>query len=180
MSVRRSAGAVGVGMSIALALTGGWAWACTPQPQVVATSAESGQPGRAVMIRGEAVAPAGAVELRWNAVQGPVIGSAVADASGRFSSEVRIPEAAAGVHTILVVAGGNGVGRTPFEVTPTSASPAKKGAAGWADRSAYPASSEGGRFAVGAAVLGAGAAALSSGAAFAALHRRKELASATR
>lgn len=174
MSVRRAVGAAGVGMSVGLAVTGGWAWACTPQPRVVAASAESGPPGKSVVVRGEAVAPAGPIELRWNAVRGPVVAATLADADGRFSSEVRIPEVPPGVHTIFVVAGTTGVGRTPFEVTPSSTSTAPKSTQSWSASPASTSRGEGG-LAVAAGLLGLGAA-LASGAAVAAIQRRKALA----
>lgn len=181
MSRRCAAGVAGLGGAVALMAAAGSAWACTPQARVVAASAESG-PGRsAVVVRGEAVAPAGPVELRWDSVQGPAIGGAVADANGAFSADAHIPDAAPGVHTILVVAQGNGVGRLAFEVTPASVSPAPAGSPSlWAGPAASTstASSGLGGTAVGAGLLGAGAVALSAGAAVAALNRRRVLASA--
>lgn len=161
---------------------GGWAWACTPQARVVAASAESAPAGSTVAVRGEAVRASGAVELRWDGVRGPVIGSAVADAGGRFSAEGMIPDAAPGVHTIVIVGQDKSLGRLPFEVTPSSAATTRDGGIFWPSAQPWESGSprsDGPGFALGAAMLGLGAAGLSAGAAAAVVARRRELAGAT-
>ncbi|HUP68635.1 MAG TPA: hypothetical protein VM142_02350 [Acidimicrobiales bacterium] len=177
MSLRRVGSVAVVGVA-GLVLSGGaLAWACTAQPRVVSTSLESGPPRSPVMVRGEAVAPAGPVELRWDGVRGPVIGTAMADEFRRFEANATIPDSEPGVHAIMVVSGDAGVGRIPFEVTPSSASTATAARSTSPWTAAKSASSGGsgtdGSLLIGAALLGVGAAALSGGAAVAALGRRR-------
>ena len=176
MSLRRVGAAAAVSMAGVALGSGAWAWACTPQPRVLATSAESGPSRSAVTVRGEAVAPAGPVELRWDGVRGPVIGTALADANGHFAAQAAIPDASAGVHAIVVVAQGAGLGRSPFEVTPSSASTASaaRPSSPWsASGTGSPSEPGVGGLLIGAGLLGVGAAVLSGGAAAAVVGRRR-------
>lgn len=177
MSLRRVGSVAVVGVAGMVFTGGAWAWACTVQPRVVSTSAESGPPRSAITVRGEAVAPAGPVELRWDGVRGPVIGTAVADESRRFEARATIPDSDPGIHAIMVVSQDAGVGRIPFEVTPSSASTATAArvSSPWtvAGTDSSGGSGTGGALLVGAGLLGVGAAALSGGAAVAALGRRR-------
>jgi len=111
-------------MLIALSLAS-VAWACTSQPRIFALGSHDAPPGSDVRVSGQAVAPQGAVEVRWNGVEGPVLAQATADANGSFSVVARIPEATPGVYTIIAVAGGTGVARSAFEVTSRPASTAQ-------------------------------------------------------
>lgn len=181
MSPRKVGAAAAVVIAGVVFGWGAWAWACTPQARVLATSAASGPPESEVTVRGEAVSPAGPVELRWNGVRGPVIGTALADAYGRFEAEAAIPAAQPGVHAIIVVSEGAGVGRSPFLVTPSSSGAASvdQTRSPWAVSNASPPVERGTQgLLIGAGVLGLGAAVLSGGAAAAAVGRRRVLVGA--
>lgn len=184
MSLLKVGSVAAAGVAASVLAGGAWAWACTPQPRVVATSAESGPPRGSVTVRGEAVAPSGPVELRWDGVRGPVIATAVADESRRFEAKAIVPDSEPGVHTIMVVSQGVGVGRTPFEVTSSSAStaPAEPRSSPWPAAHNPPSGGQGGigGLVIGAGLLGVGAAALSGGAALATIGRRRVLVGAGR
>lgn len=69
----------------------------------------SAAPGAVVGVEGGGFEP-GAVELRWNGMQGEPLGSAQAGADGRFASEVTVPAGAlAGSYSVVAVQeGGEG------------------------------------------------------------------------
>ncbi len=101
------------------------AWACVPQPLITLSPQASGPAGGRVTVDGLAIE--GAVEIRWDAVDGPLLGKAMGPT---FSAEVTIPEASEGLHAIIVAErrpdGGLGsTGRASYEVT----APARSGEA---------------------------------------------------
>ena len=104
----------------ALCVGGTVAFACTYVPHVYSTSPESGAPGTDVTVTGQAISAKGPVDIRWNGLQGPVLGVAKPDAAGNFSVTVKVPEASPGVYFLVAVAGDSGVARHVFEVTGTA------------------------------------------------------------
>jgi hypothetical protein len=93
------------------------AWACVPQPLITLSPQASGPAGSRVTVDGLAIE--GTVEIRWDAVDGPLLGKAMGPT---FSAEVTIPEASEGLHAIIVAErrpdGGLGsTGRASYEVT---------------------------------------------------------------
>ncbi len=93
------------------------AWACVPQPLITLSPQASGPRGSRVTVDGLAIE--GPVEIRWDAVDGPLLGKAMGPT---FSAEVTIPEASEGLHAIIVAErrpdGGLGsTGRASYEVT---------------------------------------------------------------
>lgn len=103
------------------------AWACTGQPQVVALSTDRAPVGTEVTVIGERV-PTQFVEIRWDSLQGPVIGRGTAT-NGDFAILALVPDAPPGIYYMVVAALPLGypegtppsVTRVSFEVT---ASPA--------------------------------------------------------
>lgn len=162
------------------------AWACTIQAKIVAVTPGTGTERSTVTVRGEGLGQSERgvpVELRWNALNGPVVGTAVADPSGKFSTEVTVPEAAPGVYSLLVVAEGAGLGRTAFEVTPSSAGSAQASSSSMAnawDRGPVGVASPeapgaGLGLTIGAGMLAVGLVALFSGFTVANSRRRRAL-----
>lgn len=124
-----SVGAAFVTIGLGLA---SMAWACTVQPRVFSVAPSSALPGGTATVNGEGVQAGAPVEVRWNALDGAAIGKATADREGRFAVPVTVPNAPAGVHSIVLVAGnaegpfalsttGLGVGRISFQVTSAGA-----------------------------------------------------------
>lgn len=100
-----------------VAIPGSEAWACVPQPLVTVTPKASGPPGTEFTVNGYAIA--GRAEVRWNALDGPLLASADGPV---FSTTVTVPEVAEGLYSVLVLErsadGGLGsTGRASFEVT---------------------------------------------------------------
>lgn len=184
--VKRVVGLLALGVVAVVLGVAGYAWACTPQARIVALSPTAAPVHSALTVRGEALVPMAPVEVRWDGVEGAVIGSGTADASGGFSSVVNVPEAKPGVHVIVaVVRAPRSVyaARTTFEVT-ASAGDAVTTAADSArnpsrfDASERAAASEAESavrtpLVVGAALLAVGGAALLSGFAVATQWRRR-------
>lgn len=93
------------------------AWACVPQPLITLSPMASGTAGTEVTANGYSVN--GRAELRWNALDGPLLATAQGPV---FSAPVKIPPAAPGLYTVLVLERGAsgaiaGTGRAAFEVT---------------------------------------------------------------
>lgn len=93
------------------------AWGCVPQPLITITPQASGPTGSRVTVKAHAIN--GLAEVRWSAVDGPQLGTAMGP---NFAIEITIPEAPAGLYAIIVVErgpdGGLGsTGRAAFEVT---------------------------------------------------------------
>ncbi len=169
-----------MGAGIASVILGGTSvvWACTPQLPFGVTPL-SAAPLSAVTVSGSA--PSGAVEIRWDGVEGPVIGQA--DAGSALAVGVRIPDAAPGMHTIVAVTRGtdgtvSSKGVASFEVTAPGAAPGKAAVASnhWSgdkDATQVVGSTSSGfsHRALGLAFLGTGSAALFG--AFAVVEARK-------
>ncbi|MGH2810920.1 MAG: hypothetical protein ACRDIA_08575, partial [Actinomycetota bacterium] len=90
-----------------------------PQPMVEVLPSSSGPPGTKVKLSGVNFNP-GQVEIRWNAIDGPVIGTG----NGPNFSEATaaVPKVAQGLYVIFLISReeGGAVGntaRTAFEVT---------------------------------------------------------------
>lgn len=121
-----------------LVIPGSQAWACVPQPLVTVTPMASGPPGTEFTVNGYAIA--GRAEVRWNALDGPLLASAEGPV---FSTTAVVPETAEGLYSVLVLERGadgslGSTGRASFEVTPAagSAPPAgDRGAPGTASES---------------------------------------------
>lgn len=93
------------------------AWACVPQPLITLSPTSSGPVGTALTVNGYAVN--GRAEIRWNAIDGPLLASAEGPA---FSVPVTIPSTPAGLYSLLLLErgadGGLGsTGRAAFQVT---------------------------------------------------------------
>lgn len=182
MGVRRAATGLAVGVAAVLCVAG-IAWACTPQPRILGLTHQFGHSQSTFTVRGDAVAPAGVVEMRWNAVHGPVVGTGVADENGDFAADVRVPDVAPGVYSLLAVADGTSLARVAFEVVPKTAPSADAaptsvtppwGSVTSAPLHSSPASSN--TVSVGAGLLAVGLVALFSGFTVATVRRRKALA----
>lgn len=119
--MRRAIAVLAVTVAAGVLCLSSVAWACTPQARIVAASPSVGPPLSEASVRGEAVTPEAEVEIRWNGVKGPLVGTTIADKSGRFTAPVAVPEAAPGVYTLVAIIGEAGLTRTAFEVTPASA-----------------------------------------------------------
>jgi hypothetical protein len=101
-------------------VTASFAWACTNFARVDAINPPLGIEQSHVTLRGAGVAANALVELRWNSLQGQVIGQANSDADGAFSVTGTVPDAAPGVYSIIAVSGQTGVGRAAFETVAAS------------------------------------------------------------
>ena len=86
-------------------LVGSAAWACTPGAESFSSRPQSGPPGTDVTLSGSGFATAsstqpGVVEIRWNAVDGPLLATAAAP---DFSQAVTIPDVAPRTYMIMAV-----------------------------------------------------------------------------
>lgn len=105
------------------------AWACVPVANLVSLRPDSSGPaGSRIVVNGLGFSET-PVEIRWNAPNGPRLAAAHGP---NFSAKVTIPNAPAGLHTLIVLERqqdgsiGN-AGSTPFDVTgrdETGSSPA--------------------------------------------------------
>ena len=96
------------------------AWACTPHAQV-SVNPDEGHAGAQITVRGTAFVP-GPVQIRWNSESGELLGQA---SGPNFSISVRIPQAPAGVYSIVAVATdahGNYAHGATFQVLATEGS----------------------------------------------------------
>lgn len=97
------------------------AWACVPGASLAGVTVQprsSGPAGSTVTLEGFNFIP-GAVEVRWNTLDGTTMGTATGPS---FSSSVKIPPAGPGLYIVLVLSrqpDGSvaDIVRTPFEVT---------------------------------------------------------------
>lgn len=168
---------VTAGLSAGLAVVlAGVAWACTAQPSILSVGPMSSAPNTEVTVTGRAVA-AGPVEVRWNALDGPMLAKVGADARGDFVTTITVPNARPGVYSIIAVAQNTGVARMAFEVTPSSSGAEEAARAprpAWAVGPVTPRSSPSSPgLAVGSALLAAGLVTLFAGAATASVQRRR-------
>ncbi|HUP68633.1 MAG TPA: hypothetical protein VM142_02340 [Acidimicrobiales bacterium] len=110
------------GLSV-LALAAGQSWACVPQPLLSIKPDASGPASSEVLVEGNSVP--GAVEVRWNALDGPMLARPTGP---NFSSAVTIPRADEGLYAIVVIGRApdgsvSATGRAAFEVTGAGGSP---------------------------------------------------------
>lgn len=100
MGVSRRAGLLMVALSGLLLVGAAVAWACTPSAEIRVNPSNAPADGR-VTVSGASFPDGGPVEIRWNAVDGPLL----AEAKGsHFSTEVTIPQSAEqGTYTIVAI-----------------------------------------------------------------------------
>ena len=110
-----------VGLMATIVVGGALAWACSPDANI-SLSSGSGAAGSAVSVSGSEFtynrSPA-AVEIRWNSLNGPIIGRATGP---HFSESVEIPEGATGLNVIYAIGRGSngdmaGSDQKEFQVT---------------------------------------------------------------
>lgn len=104
---------VGVAVAAVLAALAALApaWACVPQPTITSVQPRaSGPAGAEVTVAGENFED-GPVELRWNEVQGPLLGESDGPA---FSIPVTVPDDPEGLYVLIALSrqAGGGVGAT--------------------------------------------------------------------
>lgn len=99
------------------------AWACTPQPRSFAVTPAAAAAGSVASVVGQGVPAGSPVQVRWDDLQGRIIGSSTADERGQFQTSVTIPEGQPGVHAVVFSAGEPGqpsvvgVGRLAFKLS---------------------------------------------------------------
>lgn len=122
IGVRTAASAVGVLVLLGAAA----AWACVPQPIISSVQPRaSGQAGGQVTVVGDNFDQA-PVEIRWNGVQGPLLGTSNGPS---FSIPVTIPDDVEGLYVLTALSRqpGGGVGgtaRASFQLLGAAADPA--------------------------------------------------------
>ena len=188
---------IGAGVSggVLVALFAGLAWACTNQARIITVNSLTGPPAMVLSLTGNRVPPMAPVEVRWNALDGARIASAVADQAGNFTAQITVPDVAPGIYTIISSAGEFAVARTAFEVTapPAAKTPVQMvrppassdlwngftGSNATVGATATPEAPSGrnASLAVGLGLLGASLAGASFGAAFMISSRRRKLPS---
>src|SRR4051794_6975129 len=93
---------VGAAAMATVVVTASFAWACTNFARVDAISPPLGAEQSRVTVRGAGVGPNALVELRWNTLEGQVIGQSISDQNGAFSVAGTVPTGAApGVYSII-------------------------------------------------------------------------------
>lgn len=117
--------AVAFGIAVILLTAAATAWACVPQPVLSVQPLASGPPGFQATVEG-ANFEGGRVELRWNALDGPLLASAT---GGSFTVQVNIPDAADGLYALVALerrqdGSVGGVARTAFQLARSTASSA--------------------------------------------------------
>lgn len=149
------------------------------KPRIVAATPASSSAGATVAVTGSALMPEKAVEVRWDSVTGPVLGTASTDAEGTFAASVVVPAAAPGAYSLIVVSDGVGAARTAFEVVNPSAragaQPVAVGLQAPLSRQAAPVDASASSDLV-SAMLAVGLVVLFSVLALVGLHRRRALA----
>ena len=140
MTVRRRVPLFGALVATAVVLTAAMAFACTNLATLNLSSA-SGKPGDGIIVTGSSFRmPANVttgVQLRWNALDGPVLAEATPDKAGNFSTTVTIPDAQPDVYVLVAVlrdAKGADTSGTParaqFQVLGGAGKPAPAGTSG--------------------------------------------------
>ncbi len=100
---------VGVAVCAGMVLVSAAAvWACVPLRSFVTVRPQaSGPPGTPVSVVGLGFTEGDGVEIRWNGVDGPELGTAVGP---DFTADVKVPDASEGLYSLIVVSRGqNGV-----------------------------------------------------------------------
>ena len=174
MKARRAALALSGGVVAAVTLLAGLAWACTNFIRIDSLAAPQGAPLRTTLVHGTGAPARGDVELRWNAVGGPVLARTQADASGVFSAQIQVPDVTPGVYVLLAESQGY-VARAAVGVGVSSS-----GQPGYTlNSSSQPASSSPHRsLAIGIGVLALGLVGLGAGAVAVSSRRRRVLVAA--
>jgi len=98
--------------------TGSVAWGCVPQPYIVVQPRASGPAGAQVEVIGDNF-EGGAVEIRWNRLDGDLLGKANGPT---FSVTVTIPDQTEGLYSLLAISRGaqgevGSIARAAFSVT---------------------------------------------------------------
>lgn len=107
--------------AVAVLAWGSSAFACSVQPQVrYSLLPEASAPGATVLVEGDYVRSQQPVEIRWNGVAGPLLAVATPE-RGVLAVQVKVPDVAPGIYSLMLVSKDAGVGRTPFEVTGSAA-----------------------------------------------------------
>jgi hypothetical protein len=119
MLVRRGVAVAGGLVAAVFLLAGAAAFACT-NLATLSLSSNAGKPGDVVTVTGSSYRmPSGVttgVQLRWNALDGPVLAEAVPDKVGNISASITIPQAAPDTYVVIAVlkdARGNDTSGTP-------------------------------------------------------------------
>ncbi len=140
------------------------AWACTVTA-TMALSSQTGPVGSETVVKAEGFAP-GPATIRWNSLSSATLAEVTTDASGAFTTPVKVPAAAAGIYAVVVVDAKGDVARSPFEITGADTSaPANSTSTG--DDRGIPV------LALGVGVLAAGMVALAVGFGVASTVRRR-------
>ncbi|MHB1535607.1 MAG: hypothetical protein ACYC1D_13560 [Acidimicrobiales bacterium] len=185
MGIRRLL--VGLGtMGAALVIGASPAWACTNLATMNLSNA-SGTPGTNVTVTGSSFAaakagPAVPVQLHWNSVTGPVLATAIPDATGNISAAVTIPQAQPGYYVLVATQQSKGVNeygtpaRAAFQVISPGQRPAITPSAGQSAGAATSSPSSTGVIALTVALGVAGLALFGAGAtSFARQARRRSV-----
>jgi hypothetical protein len=117
MTARKAALAIATAVGAVLVLAS-VAWACTDFVKIDTLIPAADPTAATAAVKGSGAAANSTVELRWNSRTGPVIGTAQADASGAYTAQAVIPDAPAGIYTVIASDGRSDVGRAPVEVAP--------------------------------------------------------------
>lgn len=104
--------------ALSASLWASFAWACVPYPLLTVGPRSSGPVGTDVKVSGVSFAP-GQIEVRWNAIDGPVLGTA---GDPDFSLNAKIPQADEGMYAIVALTrdgdgGVSSLARASFLVT---------------------------------------------------------------
>jgi hypothetical protein len=166
--------AVALGFSALLAtmllagilLVAGAAWACVVLPHIALSPRASAAPGAQLTVEGADFEQR--VELRWNAVDGPLLATGPSPA---FSVPVTLPDVAEGLYTLVAVE--RGPGGVAGNVARTAVQVARGGATPTTVKAAATTSSSSNAFAVTLGIAGALALLVVGGLAGARLARRK-------
>ncbi|MGH2771547.1 MAG: hypothetical protein ACRDIU_00160 [Actinomycetota bacterium] len=101
------------------------AWACTAQTYINQLSHNMGPERSRVTVSGNSVSlsPVSVgeaqpkLQIRWDSVNGPAVDLATTVTGEKFESVVAIPQAAPGVHYLIVTLGDRKLASAPFQVT---------------------------------------------------------------
>lgn len=133
---RRAAAAAAAVLVAVLGVITSAAYACVPVPLVFVRVVAGSQPGDVVAVTAARMGN-GTTELRWNALDGPLLGTGP---GGDFQAEVTIPQVAPGVYVVVALARGQdgaigAVAAAPVQVTgpPPIDAGSRASAAGAAD-----------------------------------------------
>lgn len=173
MRRRRAAAVVASATVAGVMIVGGLASACTVFLRIETVTPASTEPLTTAAVRGVGGPADSAVELRWNAVKGPVLARAQTDDAGAFHADVQVPNVPPGVYILIAGADGN-VARAAIEVAPgSSGRPYTMAFAGRQE------SGPGQALQAGVVALASGLVILAAGALVVSTRRRRALATGT-